>query len=594
MAESPRSFLLVPAGGAGDGVGHLARCIRLARRLGPRVTFLSSQLDPQARGFLTENLRAGKGRARLPVLASIDRGAFWDIILLDRRETPRSTLEGLSRHGAVVCLDEGGEAREYASFLVDTLPNLRSDSPPNVSSPSFLELPRRVRRGVTGRIRKVLVSFGGEDGGDLSGRMVDAIREEGLFPDARVTLVEGPLFARRSWPKGVTVLKGVRRLAAVIAGHDLLFTHFGMTAFEALAVGVPAILLNPTEYHRRLSAAAGIPEIGVRIPNLGKLRDLLGDPRKMRDLVEGFNANIGAKRGGRLARLLLSLDLRGASACPVCASSGHRVIARFPDRTYRHCARCGIEYLQPFAAARKEYGKEYFSSEYRAQYGRTYLEDFDSIKQASRARIELLLRIGAKAKGGALVDVGCAFGPFLDAAREAGLPCFGLDVSAQAIGYVKKKLRIPAVRAAFEEAAQASFPHQISCVTLWYVLEHFRDTARALRKAAALLPRGGLFAFSTPNGRGISARKGIGRFLEKSPPDHFTIFSPRGLRALLAVYGFQLRVVRVTGHHPERFPGFLGRAAGVSPPVHRLLLPISRLLGLGDTFEAYAVKRDLS
>ena len=125
------------------------------------------------------------------------------------------------------------------------------------------------------------------------------------------------------------------------------------------------------------------------------------------------------------------------------------------------------------------------------------------------------------------------------------------------------------------------------------MLEHFTETDLVLRKAASLLQTGGVFAFSTPNGRGVSASKNMREFLRNSPADHFTILSPRGLARLLARYGLVLRRVRVTGHHPERFPGVLGRGTPLELLPAPVLHAASRLLGLGDTFEAYAVKGDL-
>jgi SAM-dependent methyltransferase len=191
-----------------------------------------------------------------------------------------------------------------------------------------------------------------------------------------------------------------------------------------------------------------------------------------------------------------------------------------------------------------------------------------------------------------VVDIGCAYGPFLDALAESGLPGYGVDVSPEAVTFVRKKLGVPAVCAAFEELGRKSLPHRVSAVTMWYVIEHFQQTDLALRKAADLLPPGGVLAFSTPNGRGISARRELRDFLQNSPGDHFTIFSPRGLRKLLSGYGLDLRRIRVTGHHPERFPGLVGRMADKWGGVHALVYAASRMLGWGDTFEAYAVKGD--
>jgi 2-polyprenyl-3-methyl-5-hydroxy-6-metoxy-1,4-benzoquinol methylase/ribosomal protein S27AE len=306
--------------------------------------------------------------------------------------------------------------------------------------------------------------------------------------------------------------------------------------------------------------------------------------------VEDFNASLPRDREQPLANLLGTMASRGSPRCPLCGFSGNKVIARFPDRTYRRCGRCGIAFLQSFAAEEKKYGTRYFFSDYRAQYGRTYLQDFDSIKAASRPRVRIIRGLLGERSVGAVVDVGCAYGPFLDALKESGMPGYGVDVSPGAVAYVRKKLGIPAVCAVFEDMGRKDLPRRVSAVTLWYVIEHFQQTDLAIRKAAALLPAGGVLAFSTPNGRGISARGNLRSFLQNSPGDHFTIFAPRGLRKLLSGYGLELRRIRVTGHHPERFPGLIGRVADKSSGAFGLVRAMSRLLGLGDTFEAYAVK----
>jgi 2-polyprenyl-3-methyl-5-hydroxy-6-metoxy-1,4-benzoquinol methylase len=590
MAERRRTFLIVPAAGAGEGMGHLARCLRLARDLGPSVTFLATRMDSAARALLADELERFPARPRPGIAVKLEKGRRWDLILLDARRTSCVELEALMAVGPVVSLDEGGEARDHASFLIDALPGPRGlNGNANLSSPAFLDLPDRKRKSHSSAFRKILVSFGGEDREDLTARLLDAAFHAGVLSAERVTVVEGPLFRRHVWPQGVAVLREISRLGSVVASYDLVVTHFGMGAFEALAAGVPVVLFNPSAYHERLSAAAGFVSIGTGRPDTTRLRSILNAPEELFRHVKELNARLGKDRRESLARALKSICPVGSPACPVCQKDGNAVIARFPDRSYRACARCGTFYMESFAP-HKEYDRKYFFSDYKSQYGRTYLEDFDSIETASVPRVQVLRELLGEEPDGVVVDVGCAFGPFLSALKAAGMPCYGIDVFPGAVSYVKKKLGIPALSVAFEDVDRRSLPRRIAAITMWYVIEHFTDTYVILRKAADILPAGGVFAFSTPNGRGISARRSLSRFLERSPSDHFTIFSPRRLRQLLAGYGFELRRIRVTGHHPERFPGALGRAAERNRGVFRLVHAVSRLAGLGDTFEAYAVK----
>jgi 2-polyprenyl-3-methyl-5-hydroxy-6-metoxy-1,4-benzoquinol methylase/spore coat polysaccharide biosynthesis predicted glycosyltransferase SpsG len=590
MPAKTRSFLLVPVAGSGDGMGHLSRCIGLAEKLGPRVAFLTSRMDSASRKILSEALARLPARGRPAIITHLGAAERWDLIIVDARSSTRAEAESLMRHGLLVCLDEGGEAAHYASFLIDAIPGLPGARAANLSSPAFLDLPRRSRTARPSLPRTLLISFGGEDVQDLSGRLLDVLLNAKVFPPERITVVEGPLFKRQEWPESVHIVRGASDLRPLIAAHDLLITHFGITAFVALATGVPVVLLNPSHYHHDLGVASGFPSIGTLTPDMRTFLSLLDAPAALMEPVDAFNEAIGKDRTERLVRLLTSLTAQGTPSCPGCGTDGNRVIARFAERTYRRCSGCGTITLESFSGEKKSYGTRYFFADYKAQYGRTYLDDFESIKSACRPRVATIKELLPRTTDGAVVDVGCAYGPFLDAAREAGLPCYGLDVSQGAVSYVRKRLGIPALCASFETVGRSALPRRIAAVTLWYVIEHFADLELVLRKAAALLPTGGVFAFSTPNGRGISARTDLTEFLRASPSDHFTVLSPQGLRKLLARYGLELRRVRLTGHHPERFPGLLGRAADRSPAAFRFIDAASRLLQLGDTFEAYAVK----
>jgi SAM-dependent methyltransferase len=591
-------LLLVPAFGNGLGSGHLRRCLALARCWKGVAAILMEDCRARSGRDARELLEPLAGGEALPELrSSYDPREPWDLVLLDGFRTETAAL---ARFGAlpVIGLDEGGAARRFLPYLVDTPLAGSGAHSPNLASSAFHELPPRTAAW-RHPFRRVLLSFGGEDPADLSGRLLRVLLARRLFRTGELTVTEGPLFRRDRWPEGVTVLRSPC-LRSLLADYDLVFTSFGLTALEARAAGVPVITLHPTRYHRWLARKARMPEIGVRRPRLARLRRLLADRPLFERLLAAEAQPAGARDSEGLERLspaelLPALLPAGKAACPVCGHSPNPAEARFPQRSYFRCRRCGIFYLVDFGLRPAAYGRSYFFEEYRRQYGRTYLEDFPVIQEAGRQRLRILVALLPEQRDQAapprLLDVGCAYGPFLAAAREASLGAEGLEVSAEAARHVREKLGLPCLQGDFLQVPLP--PRSYDAVSMWFVLEHFRQTAAALKKANRVLRPGGVLAFSTPSASGISARRNLRKFLEASPADHFTVWTPRLAGPLLRRFGFRMARLRGTGHHPERFPGCLAALLPSRPPGPcrgAALTAVSRLLRLGDTFEAYAVK----
>ena len=241
--------------------------------------------------------------------------------------------------------------------------------------------------------------------------------------------------------------------------------------------------------------------------------------------------------------------------------------------------------LYRFRIKEDEYKLAYFEDEYKNQYGKTYLEDFQTIKTMGQARLDC---IGKLKPSGRLLDIGCAFGPFLEAASERGYTVCGMDVSPEAVDWVSHHLDIPAVQGVFPDVdcVGAFGIDKFEVVSLWYVIEHFPNLEPVMAKIASIVEVGGVLAISTPFGAGISAKRSTRRFLFNSPRDHYTIWMVGSARNLLKKWGFRIARVRVTGHHPER----IWHVAGKNTLIYRFLMILSRIFRLGDTFEIYAVK----
>ncbi|MBA7624667.1 Ubiquinone biosynthesis O-methyltransferase [subsurface metagenome] len=581
--------LFYPSLKKGQGSGHLRRSLALVKQLGHR-------------GFLLlEDCLAESGRDREEVLKELDYpksnirerynpDEHWDLIVMDRKSTDPSELERFARRALVIGIDEGGKAREYFPYLIDLLPGITKVHPPNLSSISLLDLPERSAKPLQYPFRKILISFGGEDPADLSRRLLKVLLTGSLFPPQAVTVVEGPFFSGKNWPAGIKVLTGIKDLKSRLKDYDLLFTSFGLTCFEALAAGVPVILLNPTPNHRKLSRKANIPEVGVRTPGRRKLKRLLADKKGLEEPLSSFDPALHSKDSS-ISTLFESIQPVKASCCPVCRKALNPAVERFQNRTYFRCKTCGIIYLLKLGAGMKRYEEDYFFREYKSQYGRTYLEDFENIKNKAGRRLAEIKSILGGLKDKSLLDVGCAYGPFLKAAQKAGFKPLGLDISAQAVKYVSGTLNIPCLRGNFMELKNRRLIQDgFDVLTMWFVIEHFDRLDTVLYRVNELLRRGGVFAFSTPNGRGISARKSRHIFLEKSPLDHCTLWRPAAVRTILAQFGFRLRKCQITGHHPERFPWFAARGLKPAGTWEALLSAASKIFRLGDTFEVYAEK----
>ncbi len=248
-----------------------------------------------------------------------------------------------------------------------------------------------------------------------------------------------------------------------------------------------------------------------------------------------------------------------------------------------------------------EYNRAYFFEDYEKQYGKTYLDDFESIKAQCVRRIGQIDFIHRHSGGHrfgksvtpSVLDIGCAMGPFLSAANDSGWQVFGADISQDAVDYVQKNLNFPAVCTPFPEG---NFENEFGvekfdAVTMWYVIEHFQNLDSVLSKVSELVKKGGVFAFSTPSGSGVSAKFNTRAFFEQSPSDHFSIWELSKVKTVLAKYGFEVSRIVSTGIHPERFP--MARKRGIKPGsfMFKLLASYSRMFRLGDTFEIYCRKK---
>jgi len=590
-------ILAVPGCMQGQGTGHLQRMLALVFKLGNEAFIYLDKDNLKSRGTASEAISSlGYSNSDINWIDSIDHRERWDLIILDRRQTDLNEFRSYSKLGLVAAIDEGGEARDYIHYLIDILPGREYSLLANITDISLLDLPA-IDSSFRYPFKKVLITFGGEDPANLSSSMLDLLLESDLLHGKDINLVIGPLFKEKNWPYEIRLIRNCSDLRSILPDYDLIFTSYGLTCFEALASGAAVVLLNPSPYHQRLSRFMRIPEIGVGKPDKKKLITLLTNPDSFEDLIE-IKKKLFHQPGKALKDIIPAIKAVGNSACPICNKEINPVVARFPNRTYFICSACRIYYLLYFTGEAKKYNIDYFNSEYREQYGKTYLQDFNNIKAVAHRRLVKIKKFlvlkerhnSSSFEKPKLLDVGCAYGPFLSAATEQGFEALGLDISQEAVDYVNGQLKLKAFQADFEQIDNSAIqPQSLDVLTMWFVIEHIQKLDAVLKLVNRLMKKGGVFAFSTPNGSGISALKDLNAFFKASPSDHFFIWRPAIVEKILDKYGLALKKIYVTGHHPERFlRGGQNKYPGAFLAAKIRL--ISRIAGLGDTFEAVAVK----
>jgi len=573
-------YLFLPSVRPGNGTGHLRRSLRLAAKMNHEakvsVYIPASEWRDEFSQFLIQE--------GLPESIVVDNEEElgrrnWDFTIWDRRETREDEFREWRSFGIPVGIDEGGAVRKQFPLLIDTFPLPASMGKPNIGDPAFLPHPEH-RREPPERFDKVIISFGGEDPAHLTEKMTAWLLRKGGYPAESLSVVLGPLFGERVLPAGVHLLEAPENLSERLADYDLVCTSFGLTAYEAAAAGTGVILFNPSAYHKSLSELAGFSEVGVHKIDSRKMENCLRNPLPHIPLLK----KIIPSEPRSLSELLLSLSPPQVDTCPACGFLGTVSVFREDARTFSRCSACGTMVQHDFSPREPAYNEEYFFAEYRQQYGRTYLEDFDSIRGLARRRIKVIESMGVPEQA-LFLDVGCAYGPFLREAAESGYRVEGLDVAESAVTYVRETLGYEAHCGSFEEYSDGEGRFDI--ITMWFVIEHFSGTGEVLQKVYRLLKPGGILAFSTPNLTGISGRKDLRAFLHGSPRDHHIVWSPKIAQKVLADYGFTTERSIITGHHPERF---LSPKRKVPAAVQTLFSLISRAAGLGDTFEIYARK----
>lgn len=311
---------------ASIGTGHVMRCLALAQALvrnGHKATFLSKELPDALKEKMTgagcgvETLKAAPyGKEDAQETAKRGKGSW---VIVDGYAFDGAYQDVLKQNGiSVLFVDDYVHADHYAADIVLNQNVYATAEGYGKTSlllgpryallrPEFAEIqPERI---MLKRARNVLVTLGGADPDNVTGKVIRALR---TIPKIRVTVVIGGANPHAEDIKtlcaeaGYEVANNTPDMRGLMALADVAIAGGGTTSYELARMGLPSLMLILADNQR--AVAEGFEKAGVA-KNLGwhadvseeviakKASNLLndGEARKAmslagKDLVDGYGA----------------------------------------------------------------------------------------------------------------------------------------------------------------------------------------------------------------------------------------------------------------------------------------------------------------
>ncbi len=209
------------------------------------------------------------------------------------------------------------------------------------------------------------------------------------------------------------------------------------------------------------------------------------------------------------------------------------------------CQSCGIIFIHPQPSSeeiRRLYSKEYFEGDFRCGHEGSYFDDATLDHLADES---LLDRIKKYKPEGDFLEVGCAGGAFLNAARKAGYNVRGVEFSEDASEFARTKFHLDVVTGDLMDAHFS--PQSFDVIFMGDVLEHLPKPGASLGEINRIMKQGGLLVIECPmQTNTLFSRLGflLYGFARKKaavhlPPYHLFEYRPASMRNLLLRSGYR-------------------------------------------------------
>jgi 2-polyprenyl-3-methyl-5-hydroxy-6-metoxy-1,4-benzoquinol methylase len=233
---------------------------------------------------------------------------------------------------------------------------------------------------------------------------------------------------------------------------------------------------------------------------------------------------------------------RGFEACPLCGQTGAREWLTAPDRlhgrqqdyTLVRCSACSVVWLT------RPPKPDEMHHHYTDAYHKLISVAGETSPWRWQSRKAELTQFK---KSGALLDLGCSSGSFLESLRGDSWELYGIEMSADC---AKRAEARSGAKVFVGNILEAPFPPEsFDVITCFDVLEHLYEPRRVMAKITEWLKPGGIFYVFVPNIDSAEARVFGSYWCGLELPRHLFHYSPTSLRYLAKSVGLE-QVLLVT------------------------------------------------
>ncbi len=289
----PLNLAIRADGNSTIGMGHIMRCLSLAkefRKNGDRVIFISNGLigieKITSEGFRAVPVDGGEPEA----IARICTAEDLEILIVDSYRANRDYLCALKpKIPLLIYLDDLNRFDNPAEIIING--NYAAEGM-GYRKPSFRQLQllgveynliRDEFKGlsqpkVRPEMERILITMGGTDPANLSGKLITALRQDSVFDKIALDVVVGAgnpryneLLELSRCFSSLYIHYDVQRISGLMLQADLAISAGGSTLYELCACGTPTSAVITAENQRFL--VTELDKAGY-LTNLGWYRDL--------------------------------------------------------------------------------------------------------------------------------------------------------------------------------------------------------------------------------------------------------------------------------------------------------------------------------